>query len=313
MKKNEPLPDDVKDAILGQQAVAFIGAGFTMPLGLPKWSGLLDLLVADCGDHFKTKDIQDRLAICRKEIKNGNLTLAAWQLQDIYTQDDSTRKLYWDFFGGLFRDTEQKLKTLKSDDLRERMARRKRNLYATRWNGIVTTNFDDFLDKSPNGNMRSCDGDERAITQILSRYGCKACDDGFFYVKLHGGIQHNNMVFTEEDYAMTYLRGSHQRSQKVPAFLEALMQTKQLVFIGCSLESRLLDVRRGLKQIGDLPTAWALVVEGDSDLIRAKMYEELYGIKLLIYPREEDGIEHAAVDRFLELTAALTPKLTRVP
>lgn len=317
MESRKLLPNDLRNAILKQKAVAFIGAGFTIPLGLPRWGALLTLLLDDCAKQFPDPDIQARLKMCQDEIAARNFTLAAWQLRRLYNKDKKTRQCYWDFFDRTFGDTAKLLGELgaKDPDAKKRMANRKANLFATRWQGIVTTNFDDFLDTCPSRRMRTCPCDSPKILKIISDEDGKPGDDSFFYIKLHSG-EKKKIVFTEEDYALAYLAGSHFGNQRVPTFLHGLMQDKQLVFIGCSLEARILDVRRSLLQtMGRPPLAWALVPESEVNPIRTEMFKDLYNIKLLIYPDLEPGnpIPHHAVDQFLELTAALSPPLVRTP
>ena len=180
-------------------------------------------------------------------------------------------------------------------EAKERMHARLQNLIRVPWAGILTTNFDDYI--RADGFDWRANGTDPDLGHILSR-------NEPFLVRLHSGDWHSDTVLTSEDYYQTYLNDG-----KVPGlrlFLKAVMLSYQVVFIGASLEDRVLDVRRELHQTfrGYLPNAWALVPGTQENLDRRDAFFTEHEIKLLPYPVTiPSRPDYWCVDRFLELAA----------
>lgn len=294
MHDSDIFPSSLKRSIETGSVVAFVGAGFTMPLGFPNWSGLLKNLLAFVRGRHLSKDEQKKIGHCERLVKSGQLAEAANELKRLITPTDFSL-----FLGEQFsvRRREESV----DETVRERMRARLRHLTTSPWAGIVTTNFDEYIRAS--GFDFRANGSDPELGHLLSHREP-------FYVKLHSGAWQSDVVLTSEEYFEAYLQG--QRAPTLPHFLRALMLSYQLVFIGCSLEHRILEIRKELSQIyrGLLPYAWALVPKTRENTERAESLKRDFQIQLITYPTTNGSDPpHSAVDHFLELASGCTRRM----
>lgn len=288
MHDNDLFPPPLRQSVERGIMVAFIGAGFTMPLGFPNWSGLLENLATFCVGRIRTNEEKEKLAACKRQIKAGKLKDAAVVLKGLLAPAD-----YDVFLNEQFNI--RKREQAATPDARKRMERRLCHLTHAPWAGIVTTNFDDYI-RSTGFDWRA-HAEDPVLGHILSRREP-------FYVKLHSGKWQSDLVLTSEDYLNAYLKG--QKTPMLPDFLRALMLSHHMVFIGCSIEHSILEIRQSLSHVfsGALPLAWALVPETQANVDSAEKLKNEHQIQIITYNPDLDGKPpHSAVDKFLELAA----------
>ncbi len=288
MNDDELLPAPIRDSVCRGKVVAFVGAGFTMPLGFPGWQALLDNLVGFCRARVHSVDEKKKLVHCQRLVRSGQLIEAAGELKRLITPVEYSVFIREQFN---FRRREDASPSAITD----RMTKRHHHLINTPWAGIVTTNFDDYI--RPGAIDWRAKGNDPLLGSILANAEP-------FYVKLHTGRWDEDVVLTSEDYLDAYFESD--RLPTLPHFLRALMLSHQLIFIGCSLEHRILELRLKLSHVfkGMLPLAWALVPKSKANTDRADLLKRDYQIQLITYPVNEPGKEpHDAVDRFLKLAA----------
>ena len=191
-----------------------------MPLGFPNWSGLLGNLATFCMGRVRTSEEKETLDACKRQIKAGKLKDAAGALKKLLAPAD-----YSVFLNEQFNI--HKREQAATPDARMRMERRLLHLTRAPWAGIVTTNFDDYIRTS--GFDWRAHAEDPALGHILSQREP-------FYVKLHSGKWQTDIVLTSEDYLTAYIKG--QKTPMLPRFLDALMLSYPLVFIGSPSSTR---------------------------------------------------------------------------
>lgn len=261
-----------------------------MPLGFPSWHGLLQNLLVYAKDNSHPDTSGMILESARRQISRGHFVEAADKLKGLISKSDFSVFLNQQF------STRQRELTA-SGEVKDRMKSRLQNLLSIPWAGIITTNFDDFI--RGDGFDWRVNGTDPDLGHLLSR-------GEPFLVKVHSGDWQSSVILTSEDYYETYL--SDGRSPGVRLFLKAVMLNYHVLFIGSSLENRILDIRRELHQAfrGYLPNAWALVPASEENLDRQADLLAEHQLKLITYPVGLEGYpSHWCVDYFLELAANL--------
>jgi hypothetical protein len=181
----------------------------------------------------------------------------------------------------------------------QRMLRRMENLVLGPWAGVITTNFDTlielgfsrFLQASP----FSCDGGKDSLGNVL----CLPLGAGPYFVKLHGDTWADSQILSTSDYVQSWMS-----SPRIRHFVTAVMMRYRLVFIGCSLEDVILQLRLRLwADFGKaLPKAFALLPDVAANRLRRQELKEEAGLESLLYPVKKNGTGdgHEAVDTFLQ-------------
>ncbi|OYW73288.1 MAG: hypothetical protein B7Z37_22070 [Verrucomicrobia bacterium 12-59-8] len=288
MDDDKLLPNELRSLIANGQVVAFVGAGFTKPLGLPSWGELVEQFYFFCDGILITRKEKELLEEYREQIKQKEFVTAFGGMRKQVAEADYrmflTKAL--DF---------RRCEACVNHAVRDRMLTRRTRLLDSPWAGIVTTNLDDYLESKyfPWHVKRVGDPFLGHVLSLKER----------FYVKLHGGTDEVSSVMTSEDYAKTYLPGS--QAPTVSYFLNTLMLSYPVVFIGCSLEPRILEIRQTLSQVFSktLPKAWALMADDKISLAKEEQYWREHHIKIIRYGKTSAGDNHLAVDHFLELTS----------
>jgi len=277
------LPEQLREYLRRGRCVAFVGAGFSRPCGMPDWRELVDALLLYARKHCVAATECDKIDACTRMLSDGQLVNAADELRSLLRPAEFSEFVRKEFDRHRFLDS--------SAPVRQRMEERLRNLVGSPWAGIITTNFDQLIDAFCQGWFQ-CNGDDRALGYVLSR-------NERFYVRLHSSGWPSNIVLTSEDYYKVYLANPDIRT--IQPFLRAVMISHQLVFIGCSLEDRLLDLRKEmfLAFEGEIPVAYALLPDSQRNRDRADALKKV-AIRPILYPVEAGtSPEHRAVDEFL--------------
>lgn len=294
------FPQALKERLARRQCVAFIGAGFSMPCGMPNWHNLLTMLLEDAETFLSSPENEKTLTYCEKAIIEGQYSLAASIFRETLPINDLEEAIRNKFATEVFKKS--------SDETQARMNERMKNLISTPWAGILTTNYDELIELAigqynTRENIKAY-GNDSTLGSIL----CSPFHTGFFFVKLHGSITGGNYVLGTEEYDRTYIN-----TPQVTSFLIALMLRYHIIFIGCSLEDEILRIRRKLcfDFSGRIPTAYALIPHTTSNFARKTWLRTYAQIEPLFYEAELEGHpSHYEVDCFLEKAAQCTDKIT---
>lgn len=192
----------LKKAVSYEKVVPFIGAGLSMPSGLPSWTAFLWQVQGE--SHVQETELNSLLQF-------GNYEQAA-------------QLLYNDLGGNLFN------KHLQECFDQQTIIQGSVNLLPIVFpkQNIITTNFDKFLESLFKTNQ--------GFDQVLSGSGLEEAfrlmsQGGRFLCKLHGSCDViTNRVLTETEYEESYVK-----TGLLKRFLERIAIGNSLLFIGCSL------------------------------------------------------------------------------
>lgn len=298
------IPPILKSRLAQGQCVAYVGAGFSMPCGMPGWKSLLEALWNQvCSSDASGSE--PRVLACKASIDSGNFEAAASMLRDLLLPAEFEEVVQRQF--GVHRLSEI------PDNIRIAQLSRLRALANGPWAGIVTTNYDTLIETALaervvienkrdsdssqltnfcNREVIAVTGDDPKIGSILARPPA-----GGFFVKIHGSISGTSVVLSTEDYDRTYLS-----TPRMTSFLTALMLRYHTVFIGCSLEDELLRLRRKLASEfkGVIPVSYALLPKTEMNRHRVGWLRTHAIIESILYEPDES---HSPVGVFLEEAA----------
>ena len=212
-------PDEIIQAGLNGDLVFFVGAGASMLLGLPSWSGLAGLVLEDLRqnelmnfselEQIKSLDPKKQLSIAYLIAEENNYDLDLTQYLTGKTEGDSIYKSINDVGCS-----------------------------------CITTNYDELL--APRF-LETKDGSTTAATlnRVADRevFFAKLLNEPGTVVHLHGAISKpNTMIVTTKDYL------EHYDNENVQEFLGELFEKKTVLFLGYGLEeAEILEhiLRRG--------------------------------------------------------------------
>ncbi|WP_243611754.1 SIR2 family protein [Shimia aestuarii] len=207
---------EVKVAIAQKKLVLFAGAGVSMNLGLPSWSGLIDKMAGDVGFDpalFQAMGEFDALAEFYEIEKGGRLEIVDWMRREWQSSTISTL-------------------TSEIHDL----------IVRCNFPVIYTTNYDHWLEQSYIQRGSSCSTiiDVRDLPKLTEPDPC--------VVKFHGDLgAPETMVLTESDYAK---RMSLESALDIQLRSDTLQ--RGILFLGYSLRDKNLRyILHKLKQLRD--------------------------------------------------------------
>ena len=174
----------------------FVGAGISKLSDAPKWSELIDAFCDELGREKKPE-------------YNNEECLSIPQIY--YYSIDKNESQYYDFINNCFGNKKFIPNTIH------------KMLLDLNPHAFITTNFDDLLETAASENCHSfkvvtCDEE---ISEI---------NGNRFILKLHGDLNHKNIVFKEEDY-LNY----SEKFKLVETLLKSIFATNTVVFIGYRL------------------------------------------------------------------------------
>jgi hypothetical protein len=297
--RDAPIPEDLIRHLIAGRCVAFVGAGFSAPVGMPSWVGLLNALVDRA---IKTsvpgKDNTNQVVFCRDAIREGELQLAASAIKSLLQPPEILAEISEQFGDHRFR----KLNLV----MRRTMESRLYDLTLLPWHGIITTNYDNLIEFALQnfGQTRSeivVDSGKQLGTLL-----CQPDKDRLYFAKIHGSTGYGRIVLSTEEYGETYFR-----DPKMERFLSAVMLTSTIVFLGCSLDDEVIVLRRRLTAEfeGHLPLAYALMPASGRNLRREEWLRSNARVQSLFY----DDPTHGAFDRFLRAVRNQTEQLMSDP
>ena len=240
----------------------FVGAGISKLSDAPKWSELID---AFC----------DNLGRAKKSDYSNEEYLSIPQMYYYSINQDEGR--YYDFINSCFGS-----KKLVPNAIHKMLL--DLNPYA-----FITTNFDDLLETAASENCQS--------------FKVVACDDEIsgingnrFILKLHGDLNHRNIVLKEEDY-LNY----SEKFKLVETLLKSIFATNTVVFIGYGLNDYNIKLilnwtKTLLKEKFNKPV---FIYTDDAELSKDELrYHESKGLRVIDYRHCIEDEPTAFVDRY---------------
>ena len=282
------------------RCVAFVGAGFSAAARLPGWRTLVQRVAEHVPEGDDVHQAVDSL-LAQGHASNRALEAAAQLLQD---------RLGTDVFRATIADALE-----PHDGLPTGFLARKRNLLATPFRAVLTTNFDALLPGDPPG--------PAAYQELLRkgwsgpwnpcywpRQGSGVAPQGPRILQLHGAVKTPRLVFGRRDY-----RDLLFSDPAYLTFLRALFATRTVLFMGFSFRDAYLDMLRAeLMQLVDPDTsepssALAYAIVADVTWAEALYLRKHEGMGVLWYPKTPD---HSGFDSLLERIADATNPVRRL-
>lgn len=288
MASEDEIPKALIDTILRGECVAFVGAGFSAPAGLPGWKDLLrnvlDLGKKRLGDAPELDYVERRL----EEGGSHAYDEAAQILEDLLGEE-------------MLHLVAQRLKGPAENG--KTMQQRRAWLYGIPFRSILTTNFDAIL-KGETPAPKAYGTHLRAEAPIWSSgrfWGGEALPPPT--LKLHGDVKTpESIVLSRRGY-----RRNLYRDPGYQAFLRALFAQQTILFLGFSFSDAYLNELRSESLTlfaydqGMRPIAYALVNDAPEAMRRHYLQNE--GIHLISFPTAvpgQDSPDFSGFDRLLE-------------
>jgi PAS domain S-box-containing protein len=205
------FPKDLIDTIVAGQAIAVVGSGLSVAAGLPSWKKLLEMMVAECEEHFP--EFSDAKELRKMLAQDHYLDVAGECSKRL------GKALYRDFMQRTFRAGGH------------RPTRQHWPLLQLPFSAILTTNYDNLIEQAFLQLNRRSAPPPVYTQKSLAELARVAGEKQFFILKLHGHMDDiDTVVLTQADYQEIIYKNVAYRTA-----LSALMLTKTLVFIGYSL------------------------------------------------------------------------------
>lgn len=308
--------NQVAETLRSRNCLGWIGAGVSASAGLPTWKALLKALVSNYG-YIETQcpeckastlslpparrsltpqDLAtiDYAAAC---ISQNDLKAAASALRSVQSGDfiDSQLK-------EIFESTNRYQGWENNDPRKRAVDRRYKTLRAMNWSGIVTTNFDRFLEVNASKHWEP--EPLTALSDNLALVLRRAKTKKPFLIYLHGNTN-GEMIFADEDYARQYLA-----KPSLDYFLKALFLRYTIIFIGTQIDDEIVQIKQELTEVyrqGNLTLPVEIVLLPEGSQLRGKYLESTGSFKVLYY--DPVDADHTGLDDTLEKLL----KLSRAP
>jgi tetratricopeptide (TPR) repeat protein len=269
--------------------VPFIGAGMSMPSGMPGWQGFLEGLIrhgrdSTLLDRNIRAAVEDRLAAVEDRLAAGRFEAAADYLRvALGNQLDDALQREFRLRGRAVQGAVWKVPALAT-------------------NLIITTNYDRVVETVWSEQLRKDDPGSQAETLTASQGDIERAlrGNGRFVLKLHGDVEKpESWILARQQYAAHY----DGPGAPVRLFLESFVASFQPLFLGCSLrEERIFQAMRSGSGRG------YAVIALESEEIQRRLAEELRDIVRIIWLRPDDvkpgGSPYALLEPMLEWVAA---------
>ncbi len=187
------------------RVVPFLGAGTSVTPGLPDWESLL-------------RDMIDEFTLHKEEfedlLKHKKFSTVA-SLVYAKIQPDQ----YKEYLSKALKPSQADFVAIHTK-------------LVNRFDVILTTNFDDILDKA---------SEEAELTiskQILPDFRLSDIFTKSTYIYLHGHIETGNLIFRDEDYALFYENDGTDYVSDIYELLKMFIKETHLIFIGFSFEDQ---------------------------------------------------------------------------
>lgn len=218
MTKTLTIPTKLEDAIKNNSLVIFVGAGCSMPLGMPSWKTLVEDILQDL--HNKYGGSSDTHF---QNILNGvkaNTKTLFDALNKIESDPDN---------GAIFKIKTQEFINSQIEEISKKLPEESK-VHDLLWkisSKIITTNYDKILEKYiPKSISPTLFYNTNEFQSLKSH----ALDSQFLY-KIHGDYENpKTIILFESDYREIYKNDNHNSDT-----LSSYFKEKTLLFIGFSL------------------------------------------------------------------------------
>lgn len=240
----------------------FVGAGVSKLSNAPKWSELIDAF-------------SDSLGRAKKSYYSNEEYLGIPQMYYYSINQDEGR--YYDFISNCFGS-----KKLVPNAIHK-------ILLDLNPHAFITTNFDDLLETAASENCQS-------FKVVACNDEISAINGNRFILKLHGDLNHRNIVLKEEDY-LNY----SEKFKLVETLLKSIFATNTVVFIGYGLNDYNIKLilnwtKTLLKEKFNKPV---FIYTDDAELSKDELrYHESKGLRVIDYRNCIDDEPTAFVDRY---------------
>ncbi len=245
--KTKKMTEEVAKAIVANRLVILIGAGFAMNLDLPPWGKLVEFL---CNKVILTDE--QRIEVMDL-VKYGYFSDALERIAEFsnyQTHKDELRGEILSYFSEYhFEEISEKIKNkhLAYKYLSE--------LYRIGAKKIVTTNYDNSLEECLNiKDVLTLDQDTFNKTKV------SIIEEDKYFLKLHGGLgsDMSSMVLFEGDYRNKYIL-----DEQIPNLLQELFIHNRILFLGCGLSDRYMDIYERLKYKKAVMDSYVICTPGE--------------------------------------------------
>lgn len=264
---NQGRLNDLLSSVRNKRALPFVGAGMSMPTGMPGWSKFL----IKCA-----KEGNLNLGAVDSLLAEGKFEDCADMIITHLTEDWFNQKFRYNF--SFDRNDIKGAVQLLPDIFRS---------------GIITTNFDSILEEIFLKNEKPFEhvsvGPKNDFSKYLSR-GIHAL------FKIHGDIYNSKeRVLTKAEYDICYGSEVANFNTLIPKFIKHVSTSYCLLFLGCSLtQDRTMSVLKKIKdghlQEGlSLPEHFALLSLPETESERVAREKQLirHSIYPIWYPKDE--------------------------
>lgn len=238
----------IKEAENSNRLVIFVGAGTSIPSGMPSWSKAIGAI------RERIDDSEDD--VNKNEVKNSDDFLKIPQ----YYYNEHGKNNYVALMRKIFKHK----KNLHPSHLHQKILN-------FRVKYIITTNYDDLLKKAADDNHQVID----VIAQDNElAYGI--ADKKI--IKMHGDFDHDNFVLKEDDY-LSY----SEHFRLIEIYIKALIAGNVVLFLGYSFsDPDLKQIFSWVEEIigSDQPQSY-LVTVGEKFSASKYNYFQNFGIKIL--------------------------------
>jgi len=218
MTKISTIPPKLEAAIKKDNLVIFVGAGCSMPLGLPSWKKLVEEILQDLDDKYgEASDTNFKNIL--NGVKNNNKSLFD-ALSKIENDSDN---------GATFKIKSREFINSQIEEISKNLPEQS-NVHNLLWeisSKIITTNYDKFLEKYiPNSISPKVFYNSNAFQSLKSQ-----SNNAEFLYKIHGDYEDpSTIILFESDYNDIYKNENYNTDTLAAHFKE-----KTLLFIGFSL------------------------------------------------------------------------------
>lgn len=249
LRQNRGCRDDLLSLICSGEAIAFVGAGLSVPLRYPSWRDLLEKL------HAQANQIA---AFDPPEPVKRDVLRYAEAIKRHFEQSTDGIAQYRNTIGREFAPRQYA----------ENYTKTHQRLAKLPFRAIITTNYDICIEQAlqacamhetgrvrpdPGVIIKASEVDRHIVSRFLRSISEQSKHQECYVAHLHGRWDDTqNIILTDTDYAMAYDGGSVGRGEGSGRAVTlhrqlawSLFATRRMVFIGCSMDDpyikRLLD------------------------------------------------------------------------
>lgn len=269
---NKHRINDLIRRLKSRRVIPFVGAGMSVPSGLPSWEKFLKNCALSCGvDEQKVNEL----------LNNGHYEKCADEIINVMKEDWFLQKFRYQF-------------TCEKNEL-DGPVKLMPDIFST---GVLTTNFDRLLEMAYDGHLNSFRDTFLEIRKDSIDFISRGESNLF---KMHGHFQvGDKRVLTESEYNLVYGENEIDLSLVLPRFMKSISQSYCLMFLGCSLKNdRVMKLLKKIKseikdEGGKSPEHFALVSEPETK--EERLEREKFLIEHMIYPIWYPSQRHEYID-----------------